>query len=409
MELPRIKKLRKKISAVAIAALIPLTGAWFTFWERNQADREFRRQHHEGEVKKHHDFIQDISNLILQDKFGYLKNWTTLDRWEIKRLTCIEREELRPNGKDSKEESTCEQAPTIEIPALSSVYGTKLLLLLEGGRLGRKNYQEDEDLRRVSLETLNFLWRNRLLGSGGLLSGIGGGDFTDLDLSSANLACTDVNTRLRRTKLRRANLDAVNLFGQEAVEDSDFSESSLEGGWLAKRWIKTSDFSNATLRYASLARSKLEANNFKNADMKNAILFLAKLADDNNFEKADLRGAILTFDVANSKPGKLFKGGYANSKPTSLDNGTIIEATLIPKGMTFKQLGLHDTTARDGAHPNPKDQATTDEPKAEAHYRLELIEQCKYRLDAVKAMAQVYRDAASSKLNSTSRTKIGKQ
>jgi len=60
----------KVIRCSCHSILVPTVGLWPTYWERDHADREVKRQKYEYAVKQHDEFVRAIGEPLLDGKFN---------------------------------------------------------------------------------------------------------------------------------------------------------------------------------------------------------------------------------------------------------------------------------------------------------------------------------------------------
>jgi hypothetical protein len=384
-----IDSIRKNFSLISATLLVPISGAWFTYWERDHSDRSFLRTLYEKETEQHQAFVEDVSSRLLKGEFEYLRLYAIDDANNFREVVESEANRL---GKDPADiENFSIMPPQRPVPdlaysaALSDVFGAKLNLLLGSSR-ARQQFSPSALVSSGNLarETLHFLRRSGLLDYGGLLME---GDLSDLDLRDSNLACTYLfRLKLSKTDLSGANLIGAYLNTAEMAASANFANARLLFSQLTGSWFVDSDFSDSNMQYASLRNATLRDSDFSRADLRSALLYGARLQGENSFDGADLRGSVLLFDQLNSAKGMIFKGAFANSKPFKLDDGTVIPPTTLPSGLSFDELGLIDVNP--GNSMLLKAAGTRDGEEVKT---INLPSTCKWKVDGALALVSLYR------------------
>jgi uncharacterized protein YjbI with pentapeptide repeats len=389
MLLDLLEFIRRRFAAFCAALLVPATGVWFTYWERDQSQRESVRAQLEAVSQSYTDFIGEISKHLLNRDFGYLELYDNIDRVNFKAF--IEREAKRHNQKVPALESLSSGRDNYylqsELPdkTLSEIFGAKLNLLFESLRNVDSLDVGSGRATKLARETLHFLRRTGLLDFGGLFNTEA--DLSGLDLRYLSIPCSSLyELRINGTNFSGANLTAANLHSSTDFKGVDFTDSILMSTWLGKGIFTNTKFDSANLQLASLKEASFEDSTFERADMRQASLFGARILKGNSFRYADMRGAILLFDKAKSIDGQLFKGAFANSKPFRLDDDTSIPSTVIPDGLSFDDLGLIDITPH-----NSSDLKRVGVRDGENGRDIYLPESCKWKVDGNLALIAIYR------------------
>lgn len=380
--------IKKKFATFCAVLLVPTTGVWFTYWERDQSYRESVRAQLEAESNKHKSFIDEVSAHLVSGDFKYLDVWDDLDRVGFKSVIEGEAKRLNRPVPDLESLSSSNDRnlpPGLPANTLSEIFGAKLNLLLESLRSVEPIAEQQGKPTKLTRETLHFLRRTGLLGYGGLFNTEA--DLTNLDLREINIPCTSLyQLRIKDTNFKNANLAAVYLSSAGDFRNVDFTGATLSYAWLGKSRIIESRFDSATLWETSLKEAALKNSSFDHADMKEANLYGAIILEGNTFKNSDLRGALLLFNHKKSINGKIFDGAYGNSKPVRLKNGAIIAPTILPKGYTFEDLGLIDLS-------NDKTKPMFGLPRQDEEEKptIFLPDQCRWKVDGNYALIQIYR------------------
>jgi uncharacterized protein YjbI with pentapeptide repeats len=397
-----LSRIQRSFAAVATAILVPTVGLWLTYWERDHADREVKRQKYEYAVKQHDEFVRAIGEPLLDGKFNYLDDWEKYERSDYAARINAEASRLNIDIPQSRYSMKSFTEPTpADKPMLSRLYGSRLALVLDAARRTEEGNLRIGAQKQIAKEALHFLRTNRLLSYGGLLSYFSDSDLSDLDLSGVNLSCTNLDVVMRRTDFHGANLAATSFSRSsqdDVVDDSNFSEARLAWARLEVKKITGSSFRQANMQLASLSGSTIRYSNFENADVRHAMLIDSVLDTTNRFAGADLRGAILLIDQQKSAAGKIFAGGIANSKPIEREGGGIIPPTVLPKNMTLSSLGLVDSDKLDISSLRkalPRD--------ADYSHSILLAPRCHWRAEMMIEQAGLYYQFSKKRLSSGSR------
>jgi hypothetical protein len=337
--------IKKKFATFCAVLLVPSTGIWFTYWERDQSHRQHVRALLEAESKKHESFIDEVSTHLISGHFNYLETWDNLDRVGFKSLIEFEANRLNqpvPNlqklTKDSDDVLKVKEYPN---ELLSKIFGAKLNLLLESLRDVDPITEQQGRSKKLARETLHFLRRTDLLGYGGFFNI--DADLSDLDLGEILIPCTSLfGLRVNGANFRQADLTAAFLKPSGDFLDVDFTGSSLSHSWLGGSRIIGSNFNSANMKMIHLKESTMQNSTFENSNMREANMYGVIILDGNVFRKADMRGAVLLFNKEMSIGGRIFDGAFGNSRSVSLKDGSTIPPTVLPSGYTFGDLGLID-------------------------------------------------------------------
>lgn len=151
---------QKRFATFCAALLVPATGVWFTYWERDQSQHESARAQFEALSQSHKNFIDELNKHLVSGDFRFLKIYESIDRLGFKHL--IENE-ARKHGQMNPvlhqfEGSSNQQIPG-ELPdsTLSVIYGAKLNLLLESLRNLESPVADRLKASKLARETLHFL------------------------------------------------------------------------------------------------------------------------------------------------------------------------------------------------------------------------------------------------------------
>jgi hypothetical protein len=71
---------RKRFIAICAAFVLPATGVWFTYWERDQSHRESIRAFLDSVSKSHKSFIDELSDHLIKGDFRYLQSYMEHER-----------------------------------------------------------------------------------------------------------------------------------------------------------------------------------------------------------------------------------------------------------------------------------------------------------------------------------------
>ncbi len=223
--------------------------------------------------------------------------------------------------------------------ALQSYIDKMSELLLKKGLLGSERDVEARNIARVRTLTvlrnlnparkasvLSFLHESGLLHKDGTALNLKGADFSQTDLSIANLG-SDTNVSrswmlehgfygdLRNINLAGVNLRHALLYGIN-LKEANLSEAYLSDANLAEANLESADLTGARFRYtilenANLTNARLHGAYLHHTYLKNAKLTGADLSNadfkDANLEGADLQGANLEgaiFTAATMPDGK---------------------------------------------------------------------------------------------------------
>jgi uncharacterized protein YjbI with pentapeptide repeats len=389
-----IRLIRKRFAAVSTAILVPSIGLWLTYWERDHADREVKQKSYEYAVKQHDEFVHAIGELLLQGKFDYLDDWEVTEKADY--LEMMDSEAIRLNISKPSTLYALKRPETprpTEKPLLSRLYGSRLALVLEAARITNERHRNSGSQKKIAKEVLHFLRSNRLLAYGGLLSHFSDSDFSGLDLSSVNLSCTNLDSIIRRTNFRDANLAGI-FFSRSAqgdiVDESDFSGARLAWSRIEGKRITNADFSRSNMQLSSLSWSAIAHSSFENADLRHVIMVDSVIHDSNKFAGADMRGAILMIDKERSALGAIFAGAIANSKPIKLDDGRIVPPVILPEGRTLAELGLIEAGTSSISHLRKKSPRDANDANA-----ILLGPECHWRPAFMWYLAEIYYKYAS--------------
>lgn len=387
-----IRAIQNHFLAFGATLLVPISGAWFTYWERDHSDRAFVRSQYEEEVRRHQAFIEDISSLLLKGEFDYLELYEVDDMLAFRQS--IESEALRLGLDPSNIKNlslVAPDQPPANIPklTLSDIYGAKLNLLLESSRADRPlSSSLLASSGNLARETLHFLRRSNLLNYGGLWMEA---DLSGLDLRDSNLACTYLDElKLNNTNLSSSNLSGAFIRTAEMAKEVNFSNARLFAAQLNRSWFSGSDFSDSNMQIASLKGSTLRDSNFSRADLRDATLYGAHILEGKRFHGADLRGSVLLYNQLRSVRGKIFEGAFANSKPIKLIDGRVMPATLIPQGLSFSDLGLVDIAEESSDLLREAGARDGEEGRT-----LRLPDSCKWKVDGALAQLDLHRRASA--------------
>ena len=383
---------QKRFATFCAALLVPATGVWFTYWERDQSQRESARAQFEALSQSHKNFIDELSNHLVSGDFRFLKTYESIDRSGFKHF--IENEARKHGQKipvlHQFERSSSQQIPG-ELPdsTLSVIYGAKLNLLLESLRNLESSMADRVKASKLARETLHFLRRAGLLDYGGLFNTEA--DLSGLDLRGLNIPCSSLyGLRIKDTDFSEANLSVGYLSSSTDFRNVDFTNSILWSSWLGKARFIGSRFNSANLQRVSLKEASLQDSTFERADMREANLYGARVLKGNSFRYADMRGAVLLFDREKSVSGRAFEGAFANSKPLKLSDSTVIPATVIPEGLTFTDLELIDII-EDNKSLIPKAGTRDGESAGEIY----LPANCDWKVEGNYALIALYRRLTS--------------
>lgn len=389
-----IRRARDHFAAISATLLVPASGIWFTYWERDHSNRSYLRSQYAEETKRHKEFIEDVSDRLLKGEFEYLKLHEANDAFEFRQSIELEARRLGRNPSDIKALSLMsakKPSDNIHASPLSEVYGAKLNLILESLRggmpLSPSSLVSSGSLAR---ETLQFLRRSNLLNYGGLWMEA---DLSGLDLQNSNLSCTYLDDlKLDRTDLSNSNLAAIFMRTVTRSSGVNLSGARLLAAQLHDSWFVGSNFSRANMQIASLKGSTLQDSDFSLADLRDTTFYGARILEGNRFDGADLRGAVLLVDEKNSLPGKIFKGAYGNSRPYRNRDGHYIPATKTPKDLSLADLGIIDISEKDTDVLRKAGTRNGEESRA-----IRLPSSCKWKIDGAVAQLELHRMAASYK------------